>query len=258
VTFHVSSTRLSFLTEHPLAGTNVLRGALGAMLHRTDDLYGRWFDPHWQAGPSGYRNAPRPFVLRRVLGGKRPAVDLITFAKCMERELVERQFRQALQRAGAASDVETITAAEMELPVCNGEGEGLLRIEFVTPTELKTEGKIASRPHFAVLVARLAERVQALGACYQQWPADMSFRTLLEGAREVEMRACSWEPVQGERRRSARSGQVHELRGYTGWAEYEGPIGRFLPLLEIGCWTGVGRNTVWGHGELRVGTGRWQ
>jgi hypothetical protein len=26
----------------------------------------------------------------------------------------------------------------------------------------------------------------------------------------------------------------------------------FLPLLRIGCWAGVGRQTVWGKGEIQV------
>jgi CRISPR/Cas system endoribonuclease Cas6 (RAMP superfamily) len=45
---------------------------------------------------------------------------------------------------------------------------------------------------------------------------------------------------------------MHELRGYAGWAEYSGTVGPFLPLVQIGSYTGVGRNTVWGNGEIRI------
>src|SRR2546429_8870616 len=59
---------------------NVLRGALGKALRkvccdstcpsaqrcpaRGKRTYSRIFEPFWLDGPSGYQNAPRPFVLR--------------------------------------------------------------------------------------------------------------------------------------------------------------------------------------------------
>jgi CRISPR/Cas system endoribonuclease Cas6 (RAMP superfamily) len=55
-------------------------------------------------------------------------------------------------------------------------------------------------------------------------------------------------------RRSSSTGHLHSIGGFTGWAEYSGPIGKFLPLLQIGRWTGVGRQTVWGKGEIRIGS----
>jgi hypothetical protein len=53
-------------------------------------------------------------------------------------------------------------------------------------------------------------------------------------------------------RRSSRTGQVHSLGGVVGEAEYQGELGEFLPYLEAGKWTGVGRHTVWGQGEVAV------
>jgi hypothetical protein len=34
--------------------------------------------------------------------------------------------------------------------------------------------------------------------------------------------------------------------------EYAGELGEFLPWLRAARWTGVGRQTVWGKGDLRV------
>jgi len=45
---------------------------------------------------------------------------------------------------------------------------------------------------------------------------------------------------------------VHSLGGFTGEAEYEGDLAEFLPWLRAARWVGVGRQTVWGKGELRV------
>jgi CRISPR/Cas system endoribonuclease Cas6 (RAMP superfamily) len=58
-----------------------------------------------------------------------------------------------------------------------------------------------------------------------------------------------WERVE---RKSGRTGQVHSLGGFTGAAEYEGELAEFLPWLRAARWVGVGRQTVWGKGEVRV------
>jgi hypothetical protein len=53
-------------------------------------------------------------------------------------------------------------------------------------------------------------------------------------------------------RRSSRTGQVHPIGGFVGEAEYEGELGEFVPYLKVAKWTGVGRQTVWGKGEIAV------
>ena len=53
-------------------------------------------------------------------------------------------------------------------------------------------------------------------------------------------------------RHSSRTGQTHSIGGFTGVAEYEGDLTEFVPYLEAAAWTGVGRQTVWGKGEIRT------
>jgi CRISPR-associated endoribonuclease Cas6 len=53
-------------------------------------------------------------------------------------------------------------------------------------------------------------------------------------------------------RKSGRTGQVHPIGGFTSEAEYVGPLAEFLPWLRAARWVGVGRQTVWGKGDLRV------
>ena len=72
-----------------------------------------------------------------------------------------------------------------------------------------------------------------------------------ERAAAVRMTRCDLRHVQGERR-SGRTGQVHPLGGFIGVGEYEGDLGEFVPILKAAEWTGVGRQTVWGKGDVRV------
>jgi hypothetical protein len=65
------------------------------------------------------------------------------------------------------------------------------------------------------------------------------------------MTRCEIRRVEVERR-SGRTGQSHSIGGFAGVAEYEGDLREFLPFLEAAQWTGVGRQAVWGKGEIAV------
>ena len=54
-----------------------------------------------------------------------------------------------------------------------------------------------------------------------------------------------------ETRRSRKTG-THPLGGFVGEAVYEGDAAPFLSLLRVAEITGIGRQTVWGKGEIRV------
>jgi hypothetical protein len=124
-------------------------------------------------------------------------------------------------------------------------------VEFLSPTELKHEGQVAARPRFDILFARIRDRVSALRELYGAGPLEIDFAGMGARAAEVRMAACGLERVDIERR-SSRTGQSHPLGGFTGWADYEGALGEFLPYLEAARWTGVGRHAVWGKGEIQT------
>jgi hypothetical protein len=124
-------------------------------------------------------------------------------------------------------------------------------LRFVTPTELKFQNALASRPEFAVLFARIRDRVSALGGFYGAGPLEIDFRAVGQRASCIRMTRCDVHREHAERR-SSRTGQVHPLGGLTGEAEYHGDLAEFLPYLRVARWTGVGRQTVWGKGEIQL------
>jgi hypothetical protein len=249
--FSVGRTRFEWegsnLRTAPGRETNLLRGALGAALRNTSAQgYSKWFDPRWREGPSGYRDAPRPFVLRWA----DDAVDLIFFRTSEPVDEIEQAMHAATKQiTGAHIRLERMPTLPMPLEGIDAHGN--LRLIFATPTELKSDGKILTQPDFFCLMELLAERVRMLGRLYQNWAEEFPFHALLETAKTVKTIDWNWERTDNWRR-SARSRQIHSIGGCTGWAEYSGPLGRLLPLLEIGRWTGVGRQTVWGKGEIRI------
>ena len=131
---------------------------------------------------------------------------------------------------------------------------GRVRALFLTPTELKGEGELAERPEFPILFGRLRDRIGALRALYGAGPLEVDFRAMGERAAAVRMTRCELQWVEACRH-SSRTGQRHPLGGFVGEADYAGDLGEFLPYLKLAKWVGVGRQTVWGKGEMEATAG---
>ncbi len=254
--------------------------------HTHGCVYARIFEPRAASrpGPSGFAEWPRPFVLRtRHLDGqiffpRKPfSFDLHLFdlrnpalpSFVESFALIARQGMGPLRREARLTSVEQLDAAGRVLAQLwngkkcaallepasvalaeNGTADSLF-VRFLTPTELKYQAGLAAQPDFPVLFARIRDRISTLRALYGPGPLDIDFRAMGDRAANIEMTRCQVEPVHVERR-SSRTGQVHPLGGFTGEAEYRGCLGEFLPYLRAAHWTGVGRQTVWGKGEIAL------
>ncbi len=233
-----------------------IRGALGFVLPE------EYFRPRRSGGPSGLRDAPRPFVLRvrhldgrSLEAGESFEIGLNLFAPGLSR-VFEEALREMARRGLGAGRVglqwEGWEAVARTFDLRAGESIERLTVTFLTPTELKGwDG--TGLPPFAVLAARARDRVSALQAVYGSGEPALDFRGLGERARAVRAVAGRLESVRGSRK-SARTGQTHPLSGFRGRVEYEGALGEFVPLLRAACYTGIGRQTVWGHGEIELET----
>lgn len=244
---------------------NVLRGGFGLTLKRiaTPEAYARIFEPRLQGGPSGLADAPRPFVFRaRHLDGRRiePGeafhFEINIFDLGDGAELYSRVFselaRQGLGPSRGRAELTSAGGSPRHLNLDPGpERTGAVRIEFLTPTELKSEGGIVERPEFPVLFARIRDRISTLSAIYGSGPLAIDFAAMGRRAAEIKMTRCDIMLAAAERR-SSRTGRTHSLGGFTGTVEYEGELAEFLPYLEAARWTGVGRQTVWGKGEISL------
>ena len=122
-----------------------------------------------------------------------------------------------------------------------------VKVEFLTPTELKG-GEGAD---FGVLFARLRDRISSLRAFYGEGPLPIDFLGMGERARKVRLAEQRIRQVDRNRTSKA-TGNSHSIGGFIGEAIYEGALAEFVPYLEAGYWTGVGRQTVWGKGEIRT------
>lgn len=217
---------------------NVLRGRFGTTLREIDrQAYERWFAPRAVKGPSGLRDSPRAFVLR--VGDGFVGLNLFDPSEGGAR-IVRRTFERMFGIREQQSET-------LRFSLESNASASRVRVRFVTPTELKG----CDRPEFACLFARLRDRISTLRERYQGGPLNIDFRTMGEHAKAVRMTRCEIGWVESERV-SRNTGRRHSLGGFVGYADYEGDLGEFLPYLEIGRYTGVGRQTVWGKGEIHA------
>lgn len=260
---------------------NTFRGAFGAISQQT--AFGpRLFDAVNEFGPSGLRNPPRPFVLRpRNLDGRtlQPGehfhVDVhvfdlrapllahfvSAFSQFAEEGLGpgrgRAQFTAVHSLMAEGSEGDQISGKETIVPAIElslaSEPQGIREatVRFVTPTELKSGEDLVTEPEFSVLFARARDRISTLRALYGEGPLEIDFQGMAERASAVKLIRCDLDWVRSTRR-SSRTGQAHPLGGFTGEAAYQGDLGEFLPFLRAAYWTGVGRQTVWGKGEITV------
>ncbi len=270
----------------PGKAANTFRGALGLTLRklvchpncqrvaqcsfRKECGYARIFEPMTDIGPSGFHDQPRPFVLRAsALDGQTyrpgetfeleavgfdPAISIVNHLGMAFRQLFQDGLGPGRARV-ELTKAEQLT--DVELPFHTDENSDRIRIEFLTPTELKSGGETIREPRFEVLLARARDRVSSLCSIYQGWTPPFDFIGSNRRAAAVNLTAYSVREIHTDRR-SSRTGQVHSLGGFIGTAEYEGDLGEFLPTLRAAEWTGVGRMTVWGNGRvvLRVESAR--
>lgn len=133
-----------------------------------------------------------------------------------------------------------------------------LAIHFLTPTELKAQGRLRP-PEAPVVASRAVDRIAALTHFYAHpvwnWSDFISVRrTLLNSAERLQLVQADLRPV-AVNRRSSRTGQSYRLQGFVGEVRYGGPalaIETLLPWLSAARFTGLGRHTVWGKGEIAL------
>jgi len=245
---------------------NTLRGAFGYALRKTaPDEFESIFTPRARGHfPSGLADRPRPFVFRsahldnatfepgqflcfdvHLFETRRPLIEVFTAALS---EMGQRGIGPAAGRMELTGIESTPLALSLAAPPTAIDS---VTVEFLTPTELKGDGGLVSEPLFPILFARVRDRIATLQSLYGNKPFDFDFRAMGERAAAVRMTASSIRAVEAARR-SSRTGQRHPLGGFTGSASYAGPLTEFVPWLEAAVFTGVGRQTTWGKGEIRV------
>jgi len=129
---------------------------------------------------------------------------------------------------------------------------GLLMIELLTPTRLKSGGRvIQSEIPFGVLIGALLRRLESLSFFYCGGSLSLDYREMLARAKEVQVVSSNLRWVEWERY-SRRQDRKIPWGGVLGCMGYSGDFTTFLPFLALGEMVGIGNNCAFGLGRYKV------
>jgi hypothetical protein len=127
-----------------------------------------------------------------------------------------------------------------------------MRLEFVTPLRIRTEGRYNARPDLVAVTHALLRRIHLLAAIYGGGNGDAAWmRPLLAAADRAvtersEFRLYEWSRASGRQRRRV------EMDGVVGTLEARGELGALAPYFEAGRWLHIGSGTSMGMGRYDV------
>jgi len=130
---------------------------------------------------------------------------------------------------------------------------GACLVEALSPLCVRHRGRVLREPPPAeVLVRSAGERLRQL--CQRWGRAEGLSAVVGRAVQEAGRARLSWAAtrVEGARRRSSRTGQEQELGGLRGVMAYEGLSPLALALLRLGAELGVGKDTAFGCGAVRL------
>lgn len=126
-----------------------------------------------------------------------------------------------------------------------------INVRYLTPTRIKHENEISTKPEFHILVRGLVRRLSSLFYfhCGKRWEAD--FKGIVSQAQAIELtddrtRWVDWERFSGRQQKRI------NLGGIVGEVVYRGQVEPFFDLLALGELLHVGKATVFGNGKYVV------
>ena len=280
--FDISHLRLTLAPKRPLVlppgnAANSIRGAFGTIFRklccepscreaRTCEArhtcpYARVFEPAPPPGSavlSKLENIPRGFVFRAPLdrktnyaAGETLSFDLLLFGSAAQfLPSFVLAFSQLIHEGFGANRAPTELLSVEELPLgppTKIPGDRVT-VRFLTPTHLVSQGQAVRAPEFHHLFKRVRDRINALATFYGSGQIQADFAGLGAVAERIATvrRTTQW---QSQVRTSSRTGQRHELSGFTGECEFAGDLAPFQEWLMLGQQCHVGKHAVWGNGQ---------
>jgi hypothetical protein len=177
--------------------------------------------------------------------------------RCVLREVVAGQPLDGVGQSIYSADDDVVRSRDLSVGYGEIEEEARrlnpdrVRLQFLTPTRLKDQGRYVSYPQFHVLLRAILRRLSSLYYfhCGEQWETD--YPGLVQAAKAVRLVKAHTEWVDWGRY-SRRQGRRMHLGGFLGEVSYEGELEGFLPLLVVGELVHVGKACVFGNGRYRI------
>lgn len=150
------------------------------------------------------------------------------------------------------NQVHVITGKDFESQDVGG---SILELLFLTPTRLKYDGHLTSKPEFHILLRNLLRRVSLLSYFHCNFELNVDFKGLIEAAKKVRVSRADISWLDWERY-SQRQETRMKMGGFLGSISFEGELERFLLFIRLGELIHVGKGTSFGLGKYTIVGGK--
>ena len=253
----------------PKYAGNCLRGALGEALRRSEKSvdYERIFRPVTINGPRGYRTPPKPFVLRcrhldgaQIEAGQMFCLRINLFDRREGASTIEalrnalcKMFEKGIGPKGGRAELTSKSELGEQLslsPTNLSLFETSITISFESFTDLKGYDSSSPLP-FATLLQHAQARLNIILYFYGNSSLNTRSQGLPPNPKDISV-TCQNLKLHVLERKSSRTGNVHNIGGFTGFVKYFGACSQSIPWLKAASAIGIGRHTTWGNGEISV------
>ena len=126
-----------------------------------------------------------------------------------------------------------------------------LRVSLETPLRIKYHNRLKADLPFHVLVRAMLRRISSLCVCYGDGEPDLDYKGLVKRADDIGTDASKlgWYDW---RRYSFRQDKSMLMGGITGYVDYEGKIGEFMPFIDFCQRAHIGKQTTFGLGKIKA------
>jgi len=126
-----------------------------------------------------------------------------------------------------------------------------VKIKFLTPTRIKTIGESTKDVTFQTIIKSLLRRFSGLLLFYTDKKLECNFDEIINEAGKISIKFSDLKWAEIEKYLMLQN-TVVKLRGIVGEVVYEGELTKFYPLLKIGEYIHIGRNTTFGLGKYEI------
>lgn len=127
-----------------------------------------------------------------------------------------------------------------------------ITLDFLTPTRIKSDGRFREHIDFEMLIRSLIRRILPLSYFHCGQDLDMDYKSLTQQARQNVRKTQEETQWDDWSRYSRRQKARMSLGGFRGKVTFEGELDGFMPLLLLGEYIHVGKNTAFGLGKYVI------
>ena len=150
------------------------------------------------------------------------------------------------------SDEYSIITSEDILDTADKIDQNIITLEFLTPTRIKSRGRLRDSIDFEMLIRSLLRRILALSYFHCDQELELDYKTLVQEATQKVQKVHEESQWNEWSRYSRRQNARMSLGGFKGKITFEGDLGTFIPFLLLGQYIHVGKGTAFGLGKYAI------